>query len=189
VAIRRYPLRSVNACGVSKDISSQGDIQGLNFESNEWDYAMLNEVLEHVPDDIAALQEVYRILKPGGLLFIFSPNRWFPFETHGVCLKKSGKRVPHWFPFIPYVPLGIGNRFFSYWARNYWPRQLRRLVNLTGFSIVEISFIWLTFEGISHNQPKKITMIRPLLRRLANAFESLPFVTRFGVSQVLVCRK
>jgi hypothetical protein len=42
------------------------------------------------------------------------------FETHGVYLKRSGRRVPH------YVPLGIGRIWFRYWARNYWPRVLRR---------------------------------------------------------------
>jgi SAM-dependent methyltransferase len=65
----------------------QGDLQAINYGDNEWDYAMLNEVLEHVADDSKVLDEVYRILKPGGILFIFSPNRWFPFETHGVFLR------------------------------------------------------------------------------------------------------
>jgi ubiquinone/menaquinone biosynthesis C-methylase UbiE len=97
----------------------QGDIQDLKIESREWDYAMLNEVLEQVPDDVAALQEVHRILESGGLLFVFSPNRWFPFETHGVYLKKSGRCVPPWVPFMPYIPLSLGNRFLGYRARNY----------------------------------------------------------------------
>lgn len=87
---------------------SQGNIEALNHESNTWDYVMLNEVLEHVPNDRKAIEEVYRILKPGGLLFVFSPNRWFPFESHSVQLKWMKREVPRWVPFIPYLPIGLG---------------------------------------------------------------------------------
>jgi SAM-dependent methyltransferase len=168
---------------------SQGDVQATGYDSDCWDCVMLNEVLEHVPDDRAALREVNRILKPGGLLFVFSPNRWFPFETHGVHLKRSGRHIPPWYPFVPYIPLGIGNRFLEYWARNYWQSELRLLVSSAGFSIIRTGFIWQTFEGISQGQPAVLTFARPVLRKLANFLESLPFVSRFGVSQVLVCRK
>jgi SAM-dependent methyltransferase len=38
-----------------------------------------NHVLEHIPDDVGALAEAYRILKPGGLLILGVPNEgvWF----------------------------------------------------------------------------------------------------------------
>jgi SAM-dependent methyltransferase len=39
--------------------------------------------LEHVQDDQKAIQEIIRVLKPGGLLVLFVPNRGYPFETHG----------------------------------------------------------------------------------------------------------
>lgn len=168
---------------------SQGDVQTLPFGEGSFDYAMLNEVLEHVPDDSAALKDVYRILKPGGLLFVFSPNRWFPFETHGVYLKRSNRLIPHWVPFVPYVPLALGNRFLRYWARNYGQKELRTSVTRAGFSIVRASYIWQTFEDISGRQPRLVTVFKPALRKLANCLEATPFLTRFGVSQALVCRK
>ncbi len=168
---------------------SQGDIQAIESEPGRWDYAMLNEVLEHVPDDAAALREIHRILKVGGRLFIFSPNRWFPFETHGVHLKRSGRRVPHWVPFVPYVPLALGQHVFRYWARNYGQAELRRLVVAAGFAVVQTDFVWQTFEGISGHQPGAVRRLRPLLRGVANAAEKIPFVERFGVSQVLVCAR
>jgi ubiquinone/menaquinone biosynthesis C-methylase UbiE len=168
---------------------SAGDLQALALGSNEWDYAMLNEVLEHVPDDNAALREVYRILKPSGILFLYSPNRSYPFETHGVYLRRSGKYVPYWMPFVPYIPLSVGNRFFRYWARNYWHEQLTRLVTSAGLSVVETGYLWQTFEGISGRQPKIISLTKNLLRSVSNACESTYFVKRFGVSQFLVCQK
>jgi ubiquinone/menaquinone biosynthesis C-methylase UbiE len=168
---------------------SQGDLQSIQSPDSNWDYALLNEVLEHVPNDRIALKEVFRILKPGGYLFIFSPNRWFPFESHGVQLKCPARGVPHWIPFIPYIPLRIGKVFFEYWARNYGQSELLQMVTDTGFTIVERDFVWLTFEGISTHQPAFIRIAKPVLRFMSNRCERIPFVRRFGVSQVIVCKK
>jgi ubiquinone/menaquinone biosynthesis C-methylase UbiE len=168
---------------------SQGDVQKLAFADSDFDYALLNEVLEHVPEDSAALKEVYRILKPAGVLFVFSPNRWFPFETHGVYWKRSNRFVPPWVPLVPYIPLGIGRRFLRYWARNYGQQELRQAVVRAGFSILHTSFVWQTFEGISGRQPRWVGRLKPVLRQVANGLEQTPFLTRFGVSQALVCQK
>ena len=87
---------------------TQGDLQAIPSAAAQWDYAMLNEVLEHVGDERRVLREVHRVLKPGGRLFIFSPNRWFPFETHCVNWRNSARQIPHWVPFIPWVPARWG---------------------------------------------------------------------------------
>jgi SAM-dependent methyltransferase len=167
----------------------QGDLQNLASEPAQWDYAMLNEVLEHVGDDQKVLAEVHRILKPGGLLFVFSPNRWFPFETHCVSLKKSRRRIPAWVPFVPYLPVAIGERFLFYWARNYWQRELAGKVRAGGFTILKRDFVWQTFENISGSQPRLLKIFKPLLRLVSNVLEKTPFLRRFGVSQVLICQK
>jgi SAM-dependent methyltransferase len=171
-----------------KNRVSQGDLQHLNYSSDQWDYALLNEVLEHVADDEQVLSEVHRILKPGGLLFVFSPNRWFPFETHGVTLKKVGRRV-YWLPFVPYLPVKLGEHFYSTYARNYWQGQLNKMLQRVGFTIVERTYIWPTFEGISGKLPAIFKPLRPLFRSLGNTLEHTRFLKRFGVSQVLVGRK
>ena len=168
---------------------AQGDLEAIHSPDNAWDYAMLNEVLEHVPNDQKALDEVYRILKPNGLLFVFSPNRWFPFETHGVRLRQAGPHVPHWVPFIPYFPVRFGKYFFDYWARNYGQGELEQMIRTSGFSVVERNFVWLTFENISGRQPAVIKAAKPFLRIISNTLENLPGIKRFGVSQMLVCRK
>ena len=110
----------------------QGDIQHMDEPDGAYDVVLVNEVLEHVPDERAALREVNRILKPGGWLILISPNRWFPFETHGVYLRGTDLSLPPCVPFIPYLPLPVGSLFFRYWARNYWPHELWRLVGDTG---------------------------------------------------------
>ncbi|MDR2222086.1 MAG: methyltransferase domain-containing protein [Flavobacteriaceae bacterium] len=45
----------------------KADICNLPFESNSFDIILCNHVLEHIPDDTKAMQELYRILRPGGM--------------------------------------------------------------------------------------------------------------------------
>jgi ubiquinone/menaquinone biosynthesis C-methylase UbiE len=43
------------------------------FEDNQYDVILCNHVLEHIPDDTKAMQELYRVLKPGGMA-IYKPQ-------------------------------------------------------------------------------------------------------------------
>ena len=45
----------------------KADICNLPFKDNEYDIIFCNHVLEHIPDDTKAMQELYRVLKPGGM--------------------------------------------------------------------------------------------------------------------------
>lgn len=45
----------------------KADICNLPFKDNSFDVIFCNHVLEHIPDDTKAMQELYRILKPKGL--------------------------------------------------------------------------------------------------------------------------
>lgn len=44
----------------------KADICNLPFEDNHYDVIFCNHVLEHIPDDTKAMQELYRVMKPGG---------------------------------------------------------------------------------------------------------------------------
>ncbi len=50
------------------------------IENNKFDYLVCTEVLEHTLNPFDAVNEIYRILKPGGLLFLSVP---FNFRIHG----------------------------------------------------------------------------------------------------------
>lgn len=168
----------------------RGNLEALEFPSNHFDLALLNEVLEHVPDDMAALREIFRVLRPGGGLVIFSPNRFYPFETHGLVSRSSGKTIAPVRTFLtPYLPVRLGLRLFDYPARNYFPSDLRRMGRSAGFEIAGRSFLWQTFEDISGRQPRWMRRARPALRTLSRLFERTPLLRSLGVSQVLFLRK
>ena len=168
----------------------QGNLEALNLASESFDVALLNEVLEHVPDEMAALRELHRVLRPGGTLLIFSPNRLYPFETHGVDSQRTGARIAPLLTFgYPWLPLGLTRRWVRPWARNYWPHELSQLVREAGFDVRRRYYVWQTFENISGRQPRAIALIRPGLRRLATMAERLPGLRAFGTSQLLIARK
>lgn len=42
------------------------NVLDLNFRDNHFDLFLCNHVLEHIPEDIRAMKEIFRVLKPGG---------------------------------------------------------------------------------------------------------------------------
>ncbi|HYO38045.1 MAG TPA: class I SAM-dependent methyltransferase [Nocardioidaceae bacterium] len=62
--------------GAQADIK-QGDALALPFADGEFDRVVAAEVLEHIPEDTAAISELARVLRPGGTLAVTVP-RWLP---------------------------------------------------------------------------------------------------------------
>lgn len=49
------------------------DIMHIPFDDNTWDYIICHRVIEHIPDDRLGMREIYRILKPSGILILSVP--------------------------------------------------------------------------------------------------------------------
>ena len=58
------------------------DALKMNFEENYFDTIVCHHTYEHVSDDNVLMDEIYRVLKPGGLLFFGAPNRLMIKESH-----------------------------------------------------------------------------------------------------------
>lgn len=52
----------------------QGDALHLPFPDGSFDRVICSEVLEHIPDDVAAMRELARVLRPGGTMAITVPR-------------------------------------------------------------------------------------------------------------------
>lgn len=74
----------------------KADICNLPFEDNSYDLILCNHVLEHIPDDTKAMQELYRIMKPGGMGIFQIPqdlSRETTFEDNSITDPKERARI------------------------------------------------------------------------------------------------
>jgi SAM-dependent methyltransferase len=155
--------------------------ESMPFRDGAFDGVLVNEVLEHVSDQEQALREIRRVLAPGGHVAIFGPNRWFPFEGHGARVGSLAINVP--IPLLPWLPGRLVWRFMR--ARNYWPRQLRGLVDASGLEVVHVDFAFPLFTKFRWLPSGVIERYR----RLVPTLEKIPGLRRFGISTLVVGRK
>lgn len=74
----------------------KADICNLPFENDSYDIILCNHVLEHIPDDTKAMQELYRVLKPGGMGVLQIPqdlSRKTTFEDNSITDKKERAKI------------------------------------------------------------------------------------------------
>ena len=74
----------------------KADICDLPFKEAEFDFILCNHVLEHIPDDTKAMQELYRILKPGGSAILQIPQeleREKTFEDDSITDAQERTRI------------------------------------------------------------------------------------------------
>ena len=74
----------------------KADICNLPFENDSFDVILCNHVLEHIPDDNTAMQELYRVMKPGGWGIFQIPqdlNREKTFEDDSITDKKERAQI------------------------------------------------------------------------------------------------
>jgi SAM-dependent methyltransferase len=77
----------------------------LPFDDAAFDVVESMDVVEHVPDPRTYLAELRRVLAPGGLILLVTPNRLWPVEQH------LGIAGPPW------LPVGAADALFSGLAR------------------------------------------------------------------------
>ncbi|MDR0194924.1 MAG: methyltransferase domain-containing protein [Myroides sp.] len=105
----------------------KADICNLPFEDNSFDMILCNHVLEHIPDDTKAMQELYRILKPGGMGIFQIPqdmSRAVTFQDDSITDPKERTLI-----FGQYDHVRV-------YGRDYFDK-LRSI----GFTVVEEDFI------------------------------------------------
>lgn len=113
---QEYSKRQLNLSFVRQPVEQ------LAIPHESVDVVVCNQVYEHVPDPQFLIQQIYRVLKPGGYCYFAGPNLIFPIEPHVFW------PFVHWLPrrFAVNVMRMLGARkvvdanSVSYWTLRKW---------------------------------------------------------------------
>lgn len=105
-----------------------GDAMQLDFEDESFDVVICSHVYEHVPDAVRMMDEIYRVLRPGGVCF-FAGNVWLMVNE------------PHYnLPFLSVLPRPLAHLYLRvtgkgrfYYEKHLSYGQLRKLVGRFSF--------------------------------------------------------
>jgi len=153
----------------------------LPFPDGFFDVVLLHEIIEHVEDDRQAIREAHRVIRGGGRMVIFAPNRLYPLETHGVFWR--GKYHFGNIPLVNYLPDFLRQRLCPH-VRAYTRGDMRRLFEGLDVEVIIHIQIYPGYDKIAARRP----MIGTFLRRVTYALESTP-LRAFGLSHFVVVEK
>jgi SAM-dependent methyltransferase len=134
-----------------------------------------------VRDDAQSLAELVRVLKPGGRVIIFCPNRLYPFETHGHYWR--GRYHFGNTPLINYLPHPLRDKFAPH-VRAYTVGSLKQLLRDLPVKVTSHTQIYPGYDNIVARRPA----LGRFLRRITYFLEQTPLRV-FGLSHVLVLEK
>ena len=155
--------------------------ESIPLPSSTFDLILSHEVIEHVRDDRAAIREMIRILKPGGRIVLFCPNRGYPFETHGVYWKDRyyfGNK-----PFVNYLPRAWRDKLAPH-VRVYSSRDLERLFDNLPVKFIERTVIFGAYDNLIARFGRAGKFLRAVLQFL----EKTPLKV-FGLSHFWVVER
>jgi SAM-dependent methyltransferase len=140
-----------------------------------------HEVIEHVADDRRAAREMIRVLRPGGRVILFCPNRWYPFETHGHYWR--GEYHFGNTPLINYLPNALRNKLAPH-VRAYTAAGIRQLFAGLPARVIQHTQIYPGYDNLVQRRPA----VGKVLRTTTYTFERTP-LKKFGLSHFLVVEK
>lgn len=131
------------------DVRAIAPGDGLPFDEAEFDAIVLKDVLEHVPDPVALVLEVRRVLRPGGRVFASSPDaqRWvwddythrrpFTRKAFRLLFADQGLAVER----VGYESVMPGTGIVSGWTRR---KRRPRLLEVAAWLPLVRRNVWLT---------------------------------------------
>lgn len=84
------------------------DSEKLPLKTNSFDIVISNHVIEHVPDQELHAREILRVLKPGGIAYLATPNRMWITDPH------------YKLPFINWMPRKLSSYYLNVVKKKTW---------------------------------------------------------------------
>jgi ubiquinone/menaquinone biosynthesis C-methylase UbiE len=128
-----------------------GDVYALHFDAGSFDLVYAHQVLQHLGDPVAALREMLRVLRPGGLVavrdsdygaFVWSPpdprlSRWMEIY-HQLTVRNgaeadAGRNIHRWVPMAGFEQLQVSSSNWTFqseddrlWWGGLWADRVRQ---------------------------------------------------------------
>jgi ubiquinone/menaquinone biosynthesis C-methylase UbiE len=155
----------------------QGAGESLPFKNESFDCITMIEVLEHTHSDTRVLEECRRVLRSGGKLVLFVPNKLYPLETHPSHI--AGLTLGTNVPFFSWLPGALHARVST--AKIYSRRRIEGMARAAGFEVGKVGYIFPPLDSFP-------LPFKGAYRRLARRLEDTP-LRNFGISVFLVLTK
>ncbi len=116
------------------DLDVVTDLAALPFHNGHFDAVVCTQVLEHVREPSQILQELYRVLRPGGKLFLSAPQSWYQHQKPHDYYRYTAFGLRYLFEKAGFEVQSIENMGGYFWYLsfelqhiNYWlfPRGMR----------------------------------------------------------------
>jgi SAM-dependent methyltransferase len=176
-----YDLERAREARARSPLILNAEGESVPLPSSTFDMILSHEVIEHMQDDRLAIREMIRILKPGGRIVLFCPNRGYPFETHGVYWKGKyyfGNKL-----FVNYLPRVWRHRLAPH-VRVYSTGDLKKVFDGLPVQFIERTIIFGAYDNII----AQYGAFGKILRGIVQFLEKTPLRV-FGLSHFWVVEK
>jgi ubiquinone/menaquinone biosynthesis C-methylase UbiE len=112
----------------------QADTRKIPFDSLSFDLCFCDWMIEHTEHHAQVIREIYRVLRPRGILYISTHNRLYPFEPHSELWGVN--YLPHKLAAIYTKWRGKAIPGYVWDVHTLVPPMLKRLVSKAGFKIL-----------------------------------------------------
>jgi SAM-dependent methyltransferase len=113
-----------------------GDITRTPFAVGAFTLVTANMVVEHLANPSAALQEIRRLLKPGGRFVFHTPNRWSYYVILASLIPARFKRALIWL-----LESRREEDVFPAFYRLNTPRGVQELAESAGFRVLTLDLV------------------------------------------------
>jgi SAM-dependent methyltransferase len=137
--------------------------ESLPYPDQSFDLVLSHEVLEHVENDRQSAVEIARVLRPGGRLVLFVPNRGYPFETHGIYWR--GQYRFGNIPLVNYLPNRWRDKLAPH-VRAYTRREIKQLFDGLPLQPLISTIIFGAYDNLIARWPRAGRGLRTILQFL-----------------------